>query len=298
MQTVAVVSLSLIPVVLSVAFLWGLLLYREREIRNRTRRNPLNRNLLRSPGQSLQLQIDELTIDLMGSCAILIAIGPLVANIVYATWLMEGRLRPMTVAIGATAFIGGCVYVSRRIRQGWKELLKLKLGLDAEECIGQELNYLMPLGFRAFHDIPCNDFNVDHVVVGPSGLFVVETKGRSKPLEECRVIFDGEKLQFPGWREVSPVRQVLASTRWLEEWISSAIGEEVRGTPVLAIPGWYVERTTDDRSVLTVNGKKMAGAFQTFGRQQLRPELVQRISHQLEERCRTVEPRAYKKDQK
>lgn len=232
--------------------------------------------------------------DLMAHVAILIAVGPMVANVVYGTWLMEGRLRAMTVTIGVIAFLGGCFFIARRIRQKWQELLKLKLGLDGEEAIGQELNHLMPLGFRVFHDIPCKDFNIDHVVVGVSGLFVVETKGRSKPLEESEVIFDGERLQFPGWREVSPIKQVQASTRWLEEWISSAIGEQVRATSVLAIPGWYIERKTNDCAVLTVNGKNMAGLFQKFGNR-LRPDTVQRIAHQLEERCRTVEPRAYQK---
>jgi hypothetical protein len=296
LKTLAILGLSIAPLLMSVAFLWGLLFLREREIRGRTRRNPLNRNLLRSPGQSLLAQIDDLTTDLMAHVGLLVAIGPLVANLIYGTWVIEGRLRPSTAAIGLAAFLGAGIYVSRRVRRQWKELLKLRLGLDAEEAIGQELNYLMPLGFRVFHDIPCNDFNIDHVVVGAPGLFVVETKGRSKPLEESEVTFDGERLQFPGWREVTPVRQVQASTRWLEGWISSAIGEKVRATSVLAIPGWYINRKTSDCAVLTANGKNMAGLFQTFG-SRLSPETVQRIAHQLEERCRTVEPRAYQRAQ-
>jgi hypothetical protein len=147
----------------------------------------------------------------MAHVGLLVAIGPPVANLIYGTWAIEGQLRPSTAAIGLATFLGAGIYVSRRVRRQWKELLKLRLGLDAEEAIGQELNYLMPLGFRVFHDIPCKDFNIDHVVVGVSGLFVVETKGRSKPLEENEVTFDGERLQFPGWREVTPVRQVRAA---------------------------------------------------------------------------------------
>lgn len=294
MKSLAVLALSLAPILLGIWFLWGLLFLRQREVRRRTRRNPLNRNLLRSPGQSLREQIDELTADLMAHVAILIATGPIVANVVYGTWLMEGQLRSSTLAIGVIAFVGGCLFIAHRIRLRWHELLKLRLGLDAEEAIGQELNHLMPLGFRVFHDLPCKDFNIDHVVVGASGLFVVETKGRSKPAEECQVVFDGDRLQFPGWRESSPIKQVQASTRWLEEWITSAIGEQIEATSVLAIPGWYIERKTQDCSILTVNGKGMAGPFQKFG-SRLRPDTVQRIAHQLEERCRTVEPRAYQK---
>ena len=37
-------------------------------------------------------------------------------------------------------------------------------------------------GFAVFHDVPGDKaFNVDHVVIGPQGVFAVETKGRGKP---------------------------------------------------------------------------------------------------------------------
>jgi len=41
---------------------------------------------------------------------------------------------------------------------------------------------LMLDGFRVFHDIKAKDFNIDHAIVGLSGVFAIETKTRSKRL--------------------------------------------------------------------------------------------------------------------
>src|SRR5690348_8371532 len=54
-------------------------------------------------------------------------------------------------------------------------------GLAAERMSAQELNRLMALGCQVFHDVPGEPFNIDHVVVSPRAVFVVETKSRKKP---------------------------------------------------------------------------------------------------------------------
>ena len=55
---------------------------------------------------------------------------------------------------------------------------------------------------KVYHDIPGNNFNIDHVVVGPNGVFAVETEGRSKPnrgrgQSDATVVYDGRSLTFP-----------------------------------------------------------------------------------------------------
>ena len=67
---------------------------------------------------------------------------------------------------------------------GWKlhALMRryrtLKLGYEAEAAAAEELNRLMRHGYWVFHDVPGDKaFNIDHVVVGPNGVFGVETKG-------------------------------------------------------------------------------------------------------------------------
>lgn len=60
--------------------------------------------------------------------------------------------------------------------------------------------------------------------------------------------------------------------------------------PVLAMPGWFVDRTGRG-SVRVYSGKELANLLEARGAQALPEERVRQISHQIEQRCRTVAPR-------
>ena len=176
-------------------------------------------------------------------------------------------------------------YLVRKIR-------RLSLGREAEMAVGQELNQLLSCGFRVFHDIVGDAaFNVDHVVVGPSGVFAVETKGRTKPLRDgkaaYRVELYGDRLIFPGWADTRSLEQARRNGEWLAKWLSAATGEVVRVQPVLALPGWFIERR-DRCPVLVINSTNCQAAFSNWRTSSLSPGSIQRITHQLDTRCRDV----------
>jgi hypothetical protein len=81
-----------------------------------------------------------------------------------------------------------------------------RLGYEGEVATGQELNQLMLHGYHVYHDFVADKFNIDHLVVGPAGVFAVETKARAKPTsnnrkEDAHVSYDGRCLHFPKWKE-------------------------------------------------------------------------------------------------
>lgn len=178
----------------------------------------------------------------------------------------------------------------------------LRLGYEGEVAIAQELNQLMREGAYVFHDVPADGFNIDHVVVWPKGVFAVETKGRMKPkrdrgTEDAKVVFDGQRLQFPGWAETAPLDQTIRQAKWLSQWLSSAVGETVVVKPVLALPGWYVDLKAKS-DVVIINGKNASGTFGKLFHTALSEEMIKRIAHQLEQRCRDVMPRYFNKSGK
>ncbi|WP_161788484.1 nuclease-related domain-containing protein [Desulfonatronum thiodismutans] len=172
-----------------------------------------------------------------------------------------------------------------------------RLGFEGEMAVGQELNQLLANGYHVFHDYPAGKFNIDHVLIGPAGVFAVETKARSKPTTgdakaDAKVLYDGKQLKFPGWTETEPIQQAKRQAADLSVELSKAVGEPVLAQPVLAIPGWYVERTTKP-DVFIINGKGAHGLFCKLPAV-LDASMIQRIAYQVEQKCRDVKPRAYR----
>src|SRR5690606_25650344 len=56
----------------------------------------------------------------------------------------------------------------------------------------------------------------------------------------------GQQLFFPRHTETKPIEQAAYQADWLEKLLRDAGVEGVRVVPVLALPGWYVERTNRD----------------------------------------------------
>jgi hypothetical protein len=148
--------------------------------------------------------------------------------------------------------------------------------------------------------VPGENFNIDHVVVLPNVIAAVETKGYTKQTAKkgraaATVVFDGKRLQFPTFTSSEPLEQADRQAKWLAKWLTSAVGESVVVQPVLALPGWYVERKGRG-DVLVCSGSEL-GALRSTRGARLEPEQMQRVAHQLEQRCRTVAP-TYRSDTK
>ena len=172
---------------------------------------------------------------------------------------------------------------------------KLRLGIEGEMAVGQELNLLMRDGYHVFHDFPAEGFNIDHIVVGSSGVFAVETKARSKPTSKDRtadaqVIYDGKKLEFPNWTETAPLDQASRQATWLGKWLANAAGEQVQVRPVVTLPGWYVKRTAS-KGIPVINPKQFRSIAKPINGQILSDAQIKRIVYQLDQKCRDVEPK-------
>ncbi|TXH06667.1 MAG: NERD domain-containing protein, partial [Candidatus Moraniibacteriota bacterium] len=111
-------------------------------------------------------------------------------------------------------------------------------------------------------DIPGPSFNIDHAIVGPAGIFTIETKSRTKPLgASSKVLHDGNTLQIAGKQAVNqPLHQARAQARWLTALVNRDSTAKYSVRPVLVFPEWYVERigsrTKDD--VWVLNPKALA----------------------------------------
>ena len=87
-----------------------------------------------------------------------------------------GRVPPVWVHV--VVFVAAAAFVAYRIRLLLRQSVRmdrLRLGLDAELAVGQELDQLMRQGAAVFHDFPADKFNIDHIVISRGGVFAIET---------------------------------------------------------------------------------------------------------------------------
>ena len=171
------------------------------------------------------------------------------------------------------------------------------LGFFGERYVGEILDQLKAKGWFIFHDVQCpgatGKFNLDHVAVGSGGVWVVETKtrrkGRARPgFKEQNVTFDGKRIIWPWGEDTDALQQTRNNVNWLKQWLQKMTGKEFPVYGVLTLPGYYVteQRLADVRVVYT---KGLRDVVVSHGTSVLRPEDIDLIRRQLEEKCRDVE---------
>jgi hypothetical protein len=136
----------------------------------------------------------------------------------------------------------------------------LLLALTGERAVGQFLEEkLRPLGYHILNDLPGDGFNLDHVIIGPTGIYCVETKTRSKPAKGTASIkYDGENITVDGFPpDRNPVVQVKAGARWLYELLESSTGKKFFIKPIVLFPGWYVDNLNLNAEVWVLNDKAL-----------------------------------------
>jgi hypothetical protein len=173
-----------------------------------------------------------------------------------------------------------------------------RLGLLGEQVTGQILDQLSSDSIRVFHDLEVREpggkpWNIDHVVVTPAGVFAIETKTRRKPRGDApdgqrghKVIFDGQQLRFPAPMPADRhgLDQTQRNADWLSGKLTSLNGCAVPVTPVLVLPGWWVE--AKGKGPVSVLNPKGLRSLLNGRAPALSAERQRAITAQLEERCR------------
>ena len=256
--------------------------------------------LLRAPGETqlkLTLKFDE-------DFGIWLAIAAGVPAVVFAEMLSVIGKLPTVLQIGwlalsVLAFLAAFILGARWFTSKTKENSNRYLGYFGERIVAEHLEPLKLQGWRIFHDVPCVNngakFNIDHIAVGPAGVFVIETKTRRKVsarpgFDDHKVYFDGSVLVWPWGEDNHGLEQAERSAVWLTNTIKSEIGERVFVTPILTLPGWWVENKPSRESRLCrVTNPKGLPKFLSSGSPILAQKQIDTIAAKLEARCRDVE---------
>ena len=249
------------------------------------KRSPLKAPALRNPGQSLDEEIRRLMVEDFTYHLFMAGVFFVIVLTECVRWLNNSPPSPTLYTLVAAPFI---VYAGRKAFLAKRKIRNLKQGREGEKAVGQYLDRLRGEGYQIFHDLVADGFNLDHVLVGPSGVYAVETKTISKPPKgEAVVQYDGEKVTVAGFEpDRDPIQQVKASSSWLRELIEESTGKKFKVRPVLLYPGWYINNKSKGSEVWVLNPKALP-AFLKNENTEMHNEDVHLVSYHLSRYIRT-----------
>lgn len=145
-----------------------------------------------------------------------------------------------------------------RFRQRVAVVKSINQGIDGEVYVGHSLEALRSMGFRVLHDIPADGWNIDHVLIGPRGIFAIETKTPSKGSGQAQIDYDGKRVLVEGRvPDRDPIVQAEAAARWLREFIVRTTDRPAAVRSVVIYPNWYVSRQPKGAKVWVLNEKAL-----------------------------------------
>ena len=236
-----------ISIALALACVLCLRWWRQRE----ERRSPLQRKQVgHVPGQQLVDRVADSQEEMLLSVMVMYFAFPMML----LAWALQRvpaeRIRfdggSWIFVLGALVLFG---FGLHRFVRFWRARQSARDGLLAERFTRMLLNRLGAQGCTVMHDLRCEGFNIDHVVIAPRGVYAVETKSFRKPKgkggrddRSYRVGYDGAMLRFPDFATSAPIEQAVQQAQWLQRHLREVLHREFPVIPAVSLPGWFVDR--------------------------------------------------------
>ena len=257
-------------------------------LREHKMKSPLKAKPLKNPGESLDIELKDLLFGVLVSYFIFAAFMVTMALMEWLRWFNDSRPNPKLFTAVALIALLIALWKFERSRLRIKAL---RLGRDGEKAVGQYLERLREAGAKVFHDIPGGGFNLDHVVIHETGIYVVETKTLSKPHRgRAKLVYDGKNILKNGFAfDRNPIQQVRAAKHWLTEILKESTGRQFPIRAVVVYPGWFIQPTAEAKSsdVWVLNPKALPG-FISKSAVQISAEDVNLFAYHLGRYIRTV----------
>lgn len=270
-------------------------IYRQYHFKKKLRSPFTDTALLRLPGHSLRLQIIELSENINFYLVMIFLLTITIVNGALLFISDQGIEKAAGfIILSFVTFVFLMASLLYKMTQKMNLRNKLNLGYEGELITAQELNRLMPEGNYVYHDFQADKFNIDHILVGPAGVFAIETKARSKKVsddnkKEATATYNGREIIFSGYKDTEYIAQAKRQAKWLANWLKSSTGEPMAVHPVLCLPGWFVELKAPYNGIFVANPKQLKGFIKSKTMHNLDQKKIQQIIHQLDQKCRDIE---------
>ncbi len=170
------------------------------------------------------------------------------------------RFHGVTFELAELALLGVCLVV---LRFAVPLVERLEQGASGERVVGEMLDELADSGWHVMHDIEVGHGNVDHIALGPAGLFTFETKSNPTPVKVRRL-------------HGAIIRQAQAESREVEALAG------VRAEPYVVFSEAWVDRPGARRKGVRVLPARLLVSHLRQRPPSLAPEQVEAVHARLQ----------------
>ncbi len=242
---------------------------------------------LRSPGASIFERIERTTSE-FSVFAVAVAVVPLALLVTYLSYLLfSGKAESLLdIVYLVCLLVGFLLYGTNKLRRLDAKKRRLQRVYAGLQTVAQEISRLMASGYRVYHDFPSGRFHIDHIIVGPNGVFSIQSRIPScfdpaAAQKQCVIRARGKKLMAMKIVDGVTMRTTAFHASWLANWLLTAAGEAVRVQALLTLPGFTIE-AVDTRDVIAVDPMHIVGVVRTTRANPLGSETIQRLCEEIE----------------
>lgn len=216
---------------------------------------------------------------------------PLVFGLGYIAFLHIESQPIAAVGAGTAGMLGaitwGWAYL--RWRRALQDLRMRQWIYAAKAMVAKHVVDLKARGYVVFSDCHLNEKAFDHILIGPKGVFTVQTfVGAAAYQADLNaygtVTYDGRTLFFPNEENHDIVEQAFGAAEMLSEWLSQTLEVPLAARAVVAIPGWQIKRTSAE-GISVINPTQFEALFQYVRPRPLSEEMTLRLADQVRQHC-------------
>ena len=224
-------------------------------------RSPIEGPLRRLPGQSIREEWNRLFDDKVMGYFFAVLGTWLLAIWQWIYWWTGSKPSPGFATVLASIVTIYCAY---RIWRLYPEFRNLNLGEKGERRVSEVLRTLRHKDYVTFDDLLLEGVNVDYVVVGPGGVFAVETKTYSVFGNGIAGIAPNGELYLSGKPALKDaLNQARSSAALVSAEVKRWTAREVWVTPIVVLPGWRIDPPKSETTVVVVNEETVLEFFKT-----------------------------------
>ncbi len=218
----------------------------------------------------------------------LIVLPVLIAAAYLAVRHFEGAVGGMIEILGLVVFgLMLMLFVAIRVTRISRARNLMRLFHESRLATRRVLDPMLKDNYHVFHDVISDQFSVDHLVVGPKGVFAIQTHAKpasaSKQNPDERIVtYNGRELFFPKGSDHGMVENARLNAEKLSEWLTGQTQEPIAVRAIISLPGWTVRRTSSE-GIPVINPKQFASLFEHIQPWLLPPETIESIHRRFEQ---------------